>query len=146
MDTGLYELCKKVYEATGWGDYDHTGRTEKHWYETVYVDPLTRDIEEQAKRIEPMSVYQRQMYFDNNDKMSAILRCPLYTSDYLLEKLRETESIDVVVGINRINEIQCYAKALNLMELHRDIKAFADTPLKSLLKLAIALDDAGVKL
>ena len=68
---------------------------------------------------------------------------PIYNSDYLLEKFRETENIDVVVGINRINDVQCYAKALNLMKIHRDIKTFADTPLKSLLKLTLALKQAG---
>lgn len=117
MNSELFDLCKEVYEKTEW-------ETKARYYMNINGKSSIWH-------------WQDAQEFDKSE------RVPIYTSDYLLEKLRETKRIDVIVGINRINEIQCYAKALNLMELHSDIKSFADTPLKALLKLTIALSEAG---
>lgn len=109
----LYELCKEVYEATGW-DGDE-------------LDAL--------RQAEPGEE-------DEN------IVCPLYTSDYLLEKLPRTvenvdndgsNSLEVGVGTQELWEAS-YANAF-----HVDYRytVGADTPLIALLKLTLALHKAG---
>ena len=69
-DTGLFELCKAVYEATKWkaGDW---------WYERT--DPKSRVYLKLLGRPDIGFV------LDEHD-----ILVPLYTSDYLLKKLPKT--------------------------------------------------------
>lgn len=106
MDNELFELCREVYEKTGW-----------------IIDNADFWVGEPV---------------------------PLYTSDYLLEKLPKN-----------IKDGSDFIWAWLSMDCLGDdgwqfgyrkgaaaplIKAISDTPFKALLKLVIALDDAGVKL
>lgn len=76
---------------------------------------------------------------------------PEYTSDYLLEKLPKTIDSDdsilylTVYGDDIVLEDEAWVACYELYDSDKhNVKA--DTPLKALLKLTIALDDAGVKL
>lgn len=62
--------------------------------------------------------------------------CPLYTSDYLLEKLNE---LPFAVNVHNLNSKWMAAYQLGAFTEPK----FADTPLKALLKLTIALSEAG---
>ena len=121
MDNELFELCKEVYNRTA-------------WYGTALL--IT---ESGPTMVGPM------------DKDSSV---PLYTSDFLLEKLptsiprlKEGVSRDIIMDTGYVKgEFVWRFRYDNGFEMDGTIEAFADTPLKALLKLVIALDDAGVKL
>ena len=67
-----------------------------------------------------------------------LVRVPLYTSDYLLEKLEEASTeYNVQVYYSVVNK---YWKAL---WVNYGSPSIANTPLKALLKLTIALSEAG---
>ena len=94
----LFELCKKVYEKTGWKPTD--------WQHGI----------EDGQ--------------------------PLYTSDYLLEKLPATVKNDFDGGNDYIilykKGKSWYADYMGQFKRQK-----SDTPLKALLKLTIALSEAG---
>ncbi|RAN77980.1 hypothetical protein B5P43_18285 [Bacillus sp. SRB_336] len=112
MDQELFELCKEVYERTGWNEmkFFHSK------YGLLYITQLPSIT-------------------DGDDEFT-----PSYTSDYLLEKLPE------IVTTRGSSDF------LHLKKSHGEYHAYysfkrrnptSDTPLKALLKLVIALDDAG---
>lgn len=90
----LFELCKQVYEATGWEAPDT--------YKAADGNP-------------------------ENDWQA-------YDSDYLLEKLPE--------GTTILKDIQGY-KAWNIYNRKRISTYICDSPAEALLKLTIALSEAG---
>lgn len=115
MDTELFELCKQVHEATGWND------------------PLPAHFNEEGMFVlygRPKRVIEGTIYI------------PLYTSDYLLEKL--PRSVQYSGGqITLRVEVQWsggWHAHYGMYDWH---SAIGETPLKALLKLVIALDDAG---
>jgi len=132
-DNELFELCKEVYERTGLGHpiTDFERGIVIHWEDGQMFDFPTDelDIEEYI--------------------------APLYTSDYLLEKLQpfKTEAKGnrgdmmpvnafVFVRGESKNEFRAgYRYNLNGAKYSDGI--YADTPLKALLKLTIALSEAG---
>lgn len=104
MDKELFELCKRVYEATGWEN-----------------DPYKKHINKAEK-------------YEHRYGESAI-----YTSDYLLEKLpRSYDGYPVTVGSIGENDWQAW-----YYNEDGNIQQIADTPLKALLKLTLALKEAG---
>ena len=103
----LYELCKEVYKLTKWDNYCEYWSFGGEY--TVNKDLMT-SIEVQTAII------------------------PLYTSDYLLEKLPPTV-IARGKAFSTATRIAATSKQL--------VGAEADTPLKSLLKLTLALHEAG---
>ena len=115
MDNELFELCKEVYERTGWS-------ATKEW---IREDGLLVDYN----------------VWDTST--------PLYTSDYLLEKLplKIKDTYWFVLAPLDAKDREWEA---NYYRYSDDDNALpfinADTPLKAILKLVIALDDAGVKL
>ena len=95
QDKELFELCKQVYEATGWEPTD--------W-----------------------------QHGDENGQ-------PLYTSDSLLEKLLEDVRIDKDSSTTYTASKFFFSKNSYI----DDIDIEASTQLKALLKLTIALSEAG---
>lgn len=91
----LFELCKEVYEKTGWKPTD--------WQHGI----------EDGQ--------------------------PLYTSDYLLEKLPKKNIILT------FDEFSCTWRTIYGADIFSTdrFRGNADTPLKALLKLTIALSEAG---
>jgi hypothetical protein len=70
-------------------------------------------------------------YFDSRPVV------PLYTSDYLLQKLpKRTERIEDTAMLGRATNNNGWSV------VYRDVVCLAETPLKALLKLVIALADA----
>ncbi len=132
----LYELCKEVYEKTGWEDV-----------RDFYHENDTFDEETQT--------FKRNGIFSIVEHKRADYNTPLYTSDYLLEKLQpfKTEAKGnrgdmmpvnafVFVRGESKNEFRAgYRYNLNGAKYSDGI--YADTPLKALLKLTIALSEAG---
>ena len=109
----LFELCKEVYKRTGWDDL-----ADDHPWITE------RDV----------IGYKRNGVF------------PLYTSDYLLEKL---QSWFYAMGASDFGQFYvtiladaCIAKVRSHDEDFSE-QASADTLLLALLKLTIALSEAG---
>jgi len=108
MDNELFELCKEVSKLSGFEGY---GTTSAFTPEGEIVDNF--------------KVYQ--------DDLETV--CPLYTSDYLLEKLKP-----VMHEWNLSFNFFKNRWELNHVRFGREI---GDTPLKSLLKLTLALHEAG---
>jgi len=122
MDTELFELCREVYEKTGWDDDEL-----EHCYTHNGAYPGKGECE-----------------------------CPLYTSDYLLEKLPTwiEQDVNKLDGIDRARRVALQLRKWNYQgdkyfaEYHELyyaplFRAESDTPLKALLKLTIALHDKG---
>lgn len=121
-DTELFDLstlCKEVYKRFPKWDDD----TLQSWFEDVHPD---------------LSFNRGIFYtFDNNETEYFKRLAPLYTSDYLLGKL------PVVTEVHKYTKFYC-ARFVNLKRLTQEPTVIeADTPLKCLLKLTLALDDAG---
>lgn len=132
IDKELFELCKQVYEVTWWDRY-HNGHIEQYIEKAYFtIDGILQDsVVDRYKLLKEQFV------------------CPLYTSDYLLEKLPESILLD-----------KQYKRWLSMDNLGSDGWQFSyraertaplyasvsETPLKALLKLTLALNKAGVEL
>ena len=112
-----FELCKEVYERTKWETTD--------WY----------DLDPDGKPVEYLCTTEDKI--DENDYV------PFYTSDYLLEKLPNH------IYLQHYANDTWHASQLQPTELrtadnaYQSINASSDTPLKALLKLCLALKEAG---
>ena len=105
----LFELCRQVYEATGWEN-----------------DPYIKHLNKAPK-------YEHR--YGN---------ASIYTSDYLLEKLPATlddeEGDAYTLTVRKVSDSWLANYTFdNVAMWHR----YGNTPLKSLLKLTIALSEAG---
>ena len=114
----LLDLCKQVYEATGWEQSPNISQLYEYW-----------------------DNYDELCVISIEDADGALV--PAYTSDYLLEKLPLEVGNHIETGIWHGGFR--YA-SWQPGRGRRYITVQSDTPLKALLKLVIALDDAGVKL
>lgn len=125
IDTELFDLCKKVYEKTGWdvnGDHYLLRPTK-----------LNFDKPDKLENQESHgSDYKWQIGKDSEGMWKAKEVIPLYTSDYLLEKLPPKS----YCGKNNVG----YGVA---WKTGTDYDQDADTPLKALLNLTLALKEAG---
>ena len=114
-DKELLELCKKVYEKTGWTVGDES------WYWHTTTDA----------------------------KLDSMFIAPKYYTDYLLEKLQSWFYDMGASDFGQFNVTMLadvYIAKVRGHDGEFSEQAAADTPLKALLKLTIALDKAGVKL
>ena len=109
----LLELCKKVYEKTGWT----VGDESWDWHTTI------------------------------DAKLDSMFVAPKYYTDYLLEKL---SAITDHVSVKQSNKISIDASKGEKGNWYahywlkcRRVQVKSDTPLKALLKLTIALSEAG---
>ena len=123
----LFELCKEVYKRT------KLDGTQFYYHENDSIDFETRSF----KRNGTYAVVERRR---------ADYDIPLYTSDYLLEKL---QSWFYVMGANDFGQFGvtmladgCIAKVSSHDKEFLE-QASADTLLLALLKLTIALSEAG---
>lgn len=120
MDTELFELCKEVYKRTGWNN------TQMRFV----AKPLTEDYRILHKS--QLHALNESVYEDNLIYNSTFL----YDSDYLLEKLGEDDR-HIGMFTQSVNWAASYQRTGLL------IQEASNTPLKALLKLTVALDDAG---
>ena len=131
----LFELCKEVYRRTEWRD-------------TLAVYEQTDSIPLGEPYIAYPELERRYGLWGTQELKK---RTPLYTSDYLLGKLPnklihdcdEYADATFYFVLNQGEEgwYTCYALNGGTKELRWLTKA--DTPLKALLKLTIALSEAG---
>lgn len=112
-DTELFELCKKVYKRTGWRYTQRRIVKSLRGQKINDIDAMNVDL-------------------SKHEELS-----PLYTSDYLLEKLPKILLTNADVdGVWTAGTYGWY----DIGWLEKEV---SDTPLKALLKLTLALDDAG---
>jgi hypothetical protein len=135
MDEELFTLCKSVYEKTGW-------------------DESTEIIRKYSLNKEP-SVFMRPPKGMELGVLSGTIewQSPLYTSDYLLEKLPPVIFVRTSDGNNNTAILTVWingdktahaAYMIPFDEQNRgDYAQTSDTPLKALLKLTLALHEAG---
>lgn len=124
MDTELFELCKEVYKRTEWDDKGNCPPLYRHWWKHHGQPDSSAELCTYMGTIDP--------------REPAVKICPLYTSDYLLEKLPlnvEMRKYNDGYGAREIGTGKFYGE-----------DNISDSLVKALLKLVIALDDAGVKL
>ena len=127
MDEELHQLCKEVYKRTGWETGEWTNNSGD------YVSHAS-------------------------DLIEAGIHFPLYTSDYLLEKLPRylrLQRDDMDYPQKFAFKLRASTKDTNNWRAgyyntpkkqvfqNLSIDCHADTPLKALLKLTIALSEAG---
>lgn len=124
-DTELYELCKQVYERTGWEDV-----------RDFYHENDTFDEETQT--------FKRNGIFSIVERKRADYNTPLYTSDYLLEKLpkRIGERYLELWADGEVWVVYYYENPYGTC--WPKIGPHADTPLKALLKLTLKLHEQGL--
>jgi hypothetical protein len=121
-DNELFKLCKEVYKRTGWdGD-------KQFAYDDTYGDKWLRYIAEFPHE-------SREWRLEN--------MIPLYTSDYLLEKLQGVYGWSDFSLTSDPTESGVVWQSLYHTYDGMDYKYKSDTPLKALLKLTIALSEAG---
>jgi len=125
-DNELFELCKEVYERfPEWGFNYHL---PFNFYKLT--------IQDDDDKLHDFIEIKTKDYIQRLDEFNSPI-CPLYASDYLLEKLQRPHTSVVFeyfksfITVIRYNEEDVY------------IRRESDTPLKALLKLTIALHDAG---
>ena len=127
----LFELCKQVYEATGWTD------TYLRWVDTE--EPWIVNADE----------WHRNTKCQTDLDMSCLY--PLYDSDYLLEKLPGLIGVTSV----HIDDVHTEVRKLRPGEspsgatYQSNVKglligAGGDTPLQVLLKLTLKLHEEGL--
>jgi hypothetical protein len=123
MDTELFELCKSVYEKTGWDE------TDKFWHSLISHD-MKSWSEYKLQDYKPASLFGMRIV-------------PLYTSDYLLQKLRDCNEFSLFTN-GTVWQARYLGKP---QEEWANIPQWqskeADTPLKALLKLTLELHEAG---
>lgn len=120
----LFELCKEVYERTGWEDV-----------RDFYHENDTFDEETQT--------FKRNGIFSIVERKRADYNIPLYTSDYLLEKLKPFLNAERKSLSFRFADNVFWLDADDIYNGPRLSVIQADTTLKALLKLTIALSEAG---
>lgn len=122
QDKELFELCKEVYKRF------------PEW-EDAYLNAIDKKGQ----------IWDKDAAWTYSDHY-----VPLYTSDYLLEKLPHRIPNRPVHFVGRYLEV-CpvtpnSVKGWRATYINEPFTQYADTPLKALLKLTLALNDAGVKL
>jgi len=121
IDTELFELCKKVYAIIGAKDFDGL------WFR---YSPVT------------------EQFSPVNHAVGSI--CPLYISDYLLEKLPKELTKDRIIYYLTLSAKYGDEFKANYVSptgyLYLFLEPEADTPLESLLQLTIALHKHEINL
>lgn len=116
QDKELIELCKQVYETTEWGRMDNGTSADLYIRHGEIVDWTS---------------------FGSAGMLNAALKrgwaIPLYTSDYLLEKLPPTIEL----------QKQGFSRYSASFPNHLGGLTLSDTPLKALLELVLVLKGAG---
>lgn len=133
----LFELCKEVYERTGWEeklDWDKSESLTFQYFCYEWDDNNYRTGEKWAA-----DNYRIYMASAEEHRIN-----PLYTSDYLLEKLpgslNDKEGDAYILTVRKVSDSWLANYTFdNVAMWHR----YGDTPLLSLLKLTIALSEAG---
>lgn len=115
-DNELFELCKQVYERTGWND------TQAYFY-----DKGNGNLAAQFQT--NLEARPGWWWYDG------INACPLYTSDYILEKLPNG------CELRKVLNGYCADPPPKLRK--RGLSEVYEAPIVALLKLTIALHEAG---
>lgn len=104
MDTELFELCANVFKKTLWKDTDH------------YII---------SRRLENGELHYAE-HFEGKRDSDSTYECPLYTSDYLLERLREAGLGRVVTGFSKGFQI-AFANYSSALDEDMDTETKANT-------------------
>lgn len=134
MDTELFDLCKEVYKRTEWGLHITQGQLASYRNDLRFYKNSNLGDE--------VTITSEPVY-----DIRFIDPIPLYTSDYLLEKLPKEVWLDNFTPVRLF--LDSNGKLGGYMFYYAHVGGViwelgeADTPLKALLKLTIALDDAG---
>jgi len=129
MDNELFELCKEVYLRNHWW----YPMTESHEY---YTNFSPRDKHDRTWRV--------KRYFGPKDKTGEQM-FPIYTTDYILSKL-PYEIDRNLLTMSATEYSWDFRYGMASIARRTGLGGRSDTPLKALLKLVLALDDAGIKL
>ncbi len=147
----LFELCKQVYKATGWGRMDNGSPTDEYYAANPVSILLNKpDV------IKGWQIWRWEDFGESGRLHFSLGKgqaYPLYTSDYLLEKL--PFQTKYTRGDGRIAKGWCYL-VLTYADNGQSVATYAnrnkewiepfysDTPLKALLKLTLKLHENKV--
>lgn len=125
-DTELFELCVEVYKRTGWGDWSQpdgdSDQTDAYW-----------------KHLKGETEAEAFVSSDHTRWSDAIWIAPSYDTDYIFGKLPHDKQFRLMVDTVTISKKRVYWVQGNWDKRWTE---HCDDPLKALLKLVIALDDA----
>jgi hypothetical protein len=135
MDTELFELCKEVSELTGWNDKDElTFYLRHHKPNGMIVRVSQAEFDYDSDRFRNSTTAKQ--FREENETY------PLYTSDYLLEKLPgKLDNKYLTLTLWEYKWLACYMNGNFHEGMNRD--EVSETPLKALLNLTLALHEAG---
>lgn len=136
QDTELFELCEQVYEATGWGEPELP----------CWIDNATKKHAQPGypKVTKYVGIRGKWEY---GKQYGLYIMYPLYTSDYLLEKLKQAE-LTILLRWNRDMGGRAGMKlwdgkwCAGTFEMRQGDYPVGDTALITLLKLTLALHEA----
>jgi len=124
MTDETFDLCRKVYEATSWGDV-------VGYYEYYPVSSVIRQKTSSPGNTLPTLLHENIT--------------PLYTSDYLLERLPATIGKGYWKSYLRMSKTDDgYAFAYMDRQLVRAYECTGSTPLIALLRLVLELKKEGI--
>lgn len=132
-DTELFELCKEVYEKTEW----RFRESSKSFYLFGGEEELTETL-----KVSDIDLLMKQIAFI----------APLYTTDYLLEILPKNieefggDTFYLSLGYTPDGKTSVASYSNYDVDKVYQLKTNADTPLKALLKLTLALHEVGIEL
>ena len=124
----LFELCKQVYEATGWKQSPNISQLYEYWDD--YDELCVISIE------------------DADDTL-----VPAYTSDHLLEKLKHTADEHAGDQLHVFTDTKGWSAKMTVnytdeddrYHFHETSNGYGhDTPLNALLKLTLKLHEEGL--
>ena len=144
-DKELLKLCKEVHERTGWSGTLAFISEDEHKPNSTVVETVYEKY---------VGLYDNAVGCDECEGDYLKKLTPLYTSDYLLEKLPLKITVDgekLWLSIYPLDSKSAWVAGYaddtpNSADQYGEWADGATAPLKALLKLVIALHDAGVKL
>lgn len=126
-DTELLELCRKVYKLFP----EWNNKEKMYWHKLIDYD--YQDV--------------KLLNYGQITTRDGAMICPLYTSDYLMEKLPSKSRVEKFIIMGHPDKRhKLFDQAVYNAYLYTATQQHwnqSNTPLKALLKLAIALNDAG---
>lgn len=134
MDKELYELCKEVYELTGWR-FDSSSFMSRHWiysFEGKTTGSYWEDVYDDYRNRDPFDDRRPTGITHRLERLA-----PLYTSDYLLEKILRHTNVEFIRQSDGRTLLTWNPEPLSNDYL------FGASPLITLLKLTVALSEAG---
>lgn len=142
-DTELFELCKEVYAR-----FPEWDNTELYYAKSVFAVDKEIELTRYRSQSEVAGYADKLHLWSHGDIEVGVFEwtVPLYTSDYLLEKIQPEKLSTHRVYLQATHHgFSAHRQDMVSSSVEVENTEFfsSDTPLKALLKLTLALNKAG---